>query len=59
MLKKSKARINKPVALISALAGGGIWFLCSYLYSLYKLKIPGVLLVPILFTLLFAVVFHI
>lgn len=57
MLKKSKARINKPVALISALAGGGIWFLCSYLYSLYKLKIPGVLLVPILFTLLFAVVF--
>lgn len=57
MLKKSKARINKPVALISALAGGGMWFFGSYLYSLYKLKISGVLLVPILFTLLFAVVF--
>lgn len=57
MLKKSKARINKPVALISALAGGGMWFFGSYLYSLYKLKISGVLLVPILFTLLFAVIF--
>lgn len=55
--ESKKIKINSPVLFISIFAGGGIWFLCIYLYSLYKLNIAGFLLVPALFTILFAVLF--
>ncbi len=50
----SKARLNKPVLFMSAVAGGIIWFVCNYVY---KLKIDGLLLIPILCSMLFATLF--
>ena len=45
MIKEIKSRINKPVFLISAVAGGILWFFCNYLYSTYRLKIAGFLMI--------------
>ena len=52
MIKEIKSRINKPVFLISAVAGGILWFFCNYLYSTYRLKIAGFLMIPALCTFL-------
>ena len=57
MIKEIKSRINKPVFLISAVAGGILWFFCNYLYSTYRLKIAGFLMFPALCTFLFTVLF--
>ena len=57
MIKEIKSRINKPVFLISAVAGGILWFFCNYLYSTYRLKIAGFLMIPALCTFLFTVLF--
>lgn len=57
MYRGIKSRINKTVVIISALAGGIVWVLCQYLYSVYKLKIPGVLMIPTLCSILFTVLF--
>jgi len=42
---------------MSAVSGGTLWFFCNHLYSVYRLKISGFLMVPALCTLLFAVLF--
>ena len=42
---------------MSAVSGGTLWFFCNHLYSIYRLKISGFLMVPALCTLLFAVLF--
>ena len=42
---------------MSAVSGGTLWFFCNHLYSIYRLKISGFLMVPALGTLLFAVLF--
>lgn len=57
MIKRVKSKINKPVFLISAVAGGILWFFCNYLYSTYRLKIAGFLMIPALCTFLFTVLF--
>lgn len=57
MIKEIKSRINKPVFLISAVAGGILWFFCNYLYSTYRLKIAGFLMIPALCTFLFTFLF--
>lgn len=57
MIKEIKSRINKPVFLISTVAGGILWFFCNYLYSTYRLKIAGFLMIPALCTFLFTVLF--
>lgn len=57
MIRDIKTKVNKPVALISAFAGGIIWFLCNCLYSVYKLKIAGFWMIPVLCSVLFAVLF--
>lgn len=57
MIQNIKRRINKPVFLMSAVLGGTLWFFCNHLYSVYRLKISGFLMVPALCTLLFAVLF--
>lgn len=49
--------INKRVLRISVLTGGIAWILCQSLYSAYKWKIAGVLMIPTLCTILFAGVF--
>lgn len=57
MYRGIKPRINKRVAVISALFGGIVWVFCQYLYSVYKLKLVGFLLIPALCSILFAVLF--
>lgn len=57
MIRNIKAKINKPVVLMSVVGGGIIWFLCNYLYSNYKLQIAGFLMIPTLCSILFAVLF--
>ena len=46
MIKEIKSRINKPVFLISAVAGGILWFFCNYLYrhNIFSVHVIGILI---------------
>lgn len=50
-------KINRSVMGISAVVGAGSWILCRWLYQTYKLRVSGVVLVPVCCTLLFLLLF--
>lgn len=57
MKRIGKTHINKRVVVLSAVTGVVIWLLSRGFYSAWNLKMPGLLMIPVLCTTLFIALF--